>query len=283
MGSIHLFTFRSVAPIENDMNQLPEYPVAQVFSRQQVSERVGVADDVLGYWMKEGLLVPIPADGQRRHRRFAYEQLHVAGLLNELRKFGVNIAGLRGFASLLQRGIAVGSQFDMHCSALDTAASLSRYLHRFVAGEIVEVSAGLSYDEDMKLILAGRSSETRRPATDEMEIILEYGRSDYASPEEIAVVANQIAADDVLAVKLYADLTLPEHLADRGGTGHGAGWDAFGWLAWPDSAYRWTIVEPESGLGSVKGSNLARSGVYLNLSAIVHDIWLPRVPSAAAA
>ncbi|MBD8552361.1 MerR family transcriptional regulator [Sphingomonas sp. CFBP 8764] len=265
------------------MNPLPEYPVAQVFSRQQVAERVGIADDVLGYWMKEGLLVPIPLEGARRHRRFAYQQLHVAGLLNELRKFGVNIAGLRGFAALLQRGIAVGSQFAMHCSALDIAASLSRLLHRYAAGEVVEVSAGLTYDEDMKLILAGRSSETRRPAIDELEIILEYGRSDYASPDEIAAVAKQIAADDVIPVKLYADLILQEHLADRGGTGHGSGWDAFGWLAWPDSAYRWTVVEPESGLGSVKGSNLARSAVYLNLSAIVHDIWLPRVPFAAAA
>jgi hypothetical protein len=89
------------------------YPVNISFSRKQIAQVVGTTDDVLGYWMREGLLVPTSGgSGKGSHRSFDYRQVHTAAILHELRGLGVNIAGLKWFASTIQRGITLADSLN---------------------------------------------------------------------------------------------------------------------------------------------------------------------------
>lgn len=86
------------------------HPTNIPFVRGQVAELTGLSDDVIGYWIKERLLVPEAASaGKGRHLRFDYLQLYVAAVLREMRAYGANIEALRGLAGLLQKSIETGS------------------------------------------------------------------------------------------------------------------------------------------------------------------------------
>jgi len=116
------------------------YPVNEAFSRQQVHERTGIADDVLAFWIKQGLLVPLPAE-PRAHRRFSYAQLHVAVFLNSLRSLGVNVGVLRQFADLFQTGLreAEAKAAELSAKELSAAVRLNLKLAKFRSGQSVRV------------------------------------------------------------------------------------------------------------------------------------------------
>ncbi len=80
--------------------QIP-YPPKGLFSRKQVSKHTGISDDVLGYWLKEDLLVA-EVQEDRKHRRFSYVQVNIAAILGQLRTHGANIGQLRSVATKLQ-------------------------------------------------------------------------------------------------------------------------------------------------------------------------------------
>lgn len=83
------------------------FPSDRLFTRQQLGVLTGIADDVLAFWLKEGLLIAQAGGGGRgKHRLFDYPQVHIAAVLNEMRGFGTNIGGLRSLAELLQQAVA---------------------------------------------------------------------------------------------------------------------------------------------------------------------------------
>src|ERR1043166_9025313 len=139
---------RCAAPIDNhsaDRSNGPvsphsyPYPVDELFSRQQVQMLTGIPDDVLGFWMKEGLLVP-EAGERRQHRRFRYVQLNIAVVLNAMRSLGANVGVLRSFSKLIQSGIVIAEASGLDRKQLDHGIDLARMLNRFRRGEVVEVA-----------------------------------------------------------------------------------------------------------------------------------------------
>lgn len=76
------------------------YPTT-LFSRQQIAEITGLDDSTLNYWMREGVLRAAEGGiGRGSHRKFTYHEATLAGILNELRHFGV---GVKAMARLAER------------------------------------------------------------------------------------------------------------------------------------------------------------------------------------
>src|SRR3546814_11850995 len=73
------------------------------YTRQQVSEATDLEVDVLSYWIKEGLLKAAEGEGLGRgkHRLFGFEAIHIAAVLKELGRYGVQVGGLRQISELL--------------------------------------------------------------------------------------------------------------------------------------------------------------------------------------
>lgn len=88
-------------------------PIQSLYTRQQIHEATGLSLDVLGYWIKDGLLRAREAEGEGRgkHRQFGFEALHIAALLAEIHGYGVGLAGLRRVAALLWRSVDVTAPF----------------------------------------------------------------------------------------------------------------------------------------------------------------------------
>jgi hypothetical protein len=88
-------------------------PLQASYTRQQIHEATGLSLDVIGYWIKEGLLRANEAEGQGRgkHRRFGFEALHIAAILAELHRYGIGLTGLRGVADALWSAARLLEQF----------------------------------------------------------------------------------------------------------------------------------------------------------------------------
>ncbi len=72
------------------------------FSRKQLSAATGVPGDLLAYWIKLGLLRPMGGgDGKGKHRQFGFQAVHIAAVLAELGRYGMNGASLRRAAATL--------------------------------------------------------------------------------------------------------------------------------------------------------------------------------------
>lgn len=66
----------------------------KLFARADVAALPGIDNDVLQFWLREGLLQPEPFE-RRKHRRFKERELRIALLLGEARSMGLNVAALR--------------------------------------------------------------------------------------------------------------------------------------------------------------------------------------------
>ena len=89
---------------------LPVSPLQGRYTRQQIADKVGIANDLLAYWIKEGLLLAAEGEGlgKGKHRLFSFEAIHIAAVLKELVGNGMQTAGLKQIASLLWRVAAFG-------------------------------------------------------------------------------------------------------------------------------------------------------------------------------
>lgn len=119
-------------------------PLQGLYTRQQIADKVGIASDLLAYWIKEGLLLAAEGEGlgKGKHRLFGFEAIHVAAVLKELGHNGLQTAGLKQIASLLWRVAAFGweSSDETKRMALDAVAlrnARARYRARspLAAGE----------------------------------------------------------------------------------------------------------------------------------------------------
>jgi DNA-binding transcriptional MerR regulator len=98
-------------------------PHALQVTRQHLSEAIRVPPETIAYWLKEGLIFALgkPKLGRGNHRRFGYEAVHIAAVLAELSRYGMNTNGLRNLSSLLWEAVKLGrhhsgfTTHDLYC------------------------------------------------------------------------------------------------------------------------------------------------------------------------
>jgi len=82
------------------------YPVA-LFTRQQIGAFTGIETSALNQWIREGILRPaVGGSGKGNHRKFAYHQVTLAGILGELRSFGIGTPALGRLADRFHEALA---------------------------------------------------------------------------------------------------------------------------------------------------------------------------------
>ncbi len=184
----------------------------QMFTRQQVAKLIGVSDDMLAYWLKQGLLVPTSGgDGRGSHRRFDFVQVNIAAVYRELRRFGVNVGALRSLAELLQGAAKLGATYNLHPSNYSTAANLANKLRQFRNGEAVLIPRH-KHGDDPPPGLRGRArSDWRmqdRSAETEDEVVEHVvGQwSDYDPVTAILAAAEGMGPNRDTEAHVYADL-----------------------------------------------------------------------------
>lgn len=227
--------------------------IDQTFTRQEMALLTGIADDVLAFWIKNGLLVASEGGvGKGSHRKFTGYQINIAGVLAELRSNGINIAGLRAFASELQRGTALCEKAECNFPSIAEAMELRRKIDAFKRHEHVIVGG---IDNDRKL------------ANSMQEIVEDFfydPRHRYDTPQNIAAFADRIRTDDFDSIRLFEAL----NSFDRGEE----------WLAIRVSENEWKIhTTIQAGRSEAFEQGNHRSGLYLWVGRIVADIWGSRL------
>lgn len=247
------------------------YPVAAQFSRQQVAAITRLPDDVLGYWMREGLLVPLrPSAGKGDHRSFDFRQVHLAALLGELRTFGVKSGALKSFADMINRGISFATQYGLNDSEAYYVANLAERLSKYRRGKDVDI-----LDEDRNV--------GWRSAKNEQEIIKQLLQfADNIRVDVVLKAAGNLPDEDHTALLAYDDLVRDEHLIRRGVSEVGGERDEWIWYVWPDEQLNWQFVAAEGGSGVGWRIRHLRSVIVLSISLIVRGLWQPDLESEVA-
>lgn len=238
------------------------YPVNETFSRQQVHERTGIADDVLAFWIKQGLLIPLPAE-RRAHRRFTYQQLHIAAVLNAMRSLGANIGILRKFAAALQDGFVTWSDSGLEPEALWPAISLCVSLDKLSRGERVEVQA--SADDYRRSLLA----------TNESELIQGWlwEQANEGVTLQLADFAKMLTIQEAHQVKWALGLTEPSHLWWTSETNRESAW-----IAWIDDAGNPQIADDDEVILDSETGPLA--AFYIPIGRLIRRLWPDRIERA---
>lgn len=229
------------------------YPNIQ-FSRQQMSTATGLADDVLAYWLKEGIIRPTAGgSGKGSHRKFDFVQVHIAAILREVRQFGVNIASLREVSEILQRGVEICAAHTFHRASFREAAYLAANLMAFERGEPVRI---LDVEDG-----------NFRPAASEEEIVHDHSSHfDYDDWQMVSAFARTLHGDDILAVTLYTDLIDPDNLVETG-VGKAENWEEKLWSLWREADGRWRVNEPHALPRGVMSS------VSIAVSLVIRRLW----------
>lgn len=237
------------------------YPIDATFSRQQVQERVGVADDVLAFWIKQGLIVPLPARG-RSHRRFQYEQLHIAAILNAMRSLGANISVLRLFAQAFQRGCNVARASGLNYCQLQTGIELFYSLLRFREGK-----APTAYDTVKLNNLPIPDFNSDNVATCEEEIEQSWltweSRDGYVEPA--IPFFRSASREDIWCLEFYEEITSPEFIQARH---YELDWT---WVAWINKDGRPAFRSGEN--GNV-GGPLPTAAFFISISRLIRPLWI---------
>jgi DNA-binding transcriptional MerR regulator len=255
------------------------YPTI-LYSRQEIAVRIGMSDDVLSFWIRQGLLKAVSGGaGKGSHRKFDLFQVNIAAVLAELRRFGVNIAILRVFAGLLQRGTALALRAECNFWGISDALDLAELIARFRAGDTILVSR---HDVAGGYRPPGPYDDTDtwaeahfRNARDEADIVEDVRRrgedlrDDF---EPIGAFASLIEADDITPLHLFFDLN---HLAFRYvWEGHFSNWGDTGWVVVPNEADKLDIYRGAAGQDLLgQAGEEVRSGLFLGPSAIFRKVW----------
>lgn len=227
------------------------YPVEETFSRQQVQARTGVADDVLGFWIKQGLLLPIPA-ARRMHRRFGFEQLHIAALLNGMRSLGANIGTLRKFAEGLQHGFELRRASPFTDAKTRLATHFVERLHRYRSGQEVKVVPS-----------DGSATRLARSEADLVEQWIAGFELDGAD-EALAAYALTLSPNDGRWLAGAINLIDPWHLTS---TKHGA----WVWIAWIDESGAAQFEEAEE--VALLADDMPVAAFFLSVGKMIRALW----------
>ncbi|WP_288804545.1 MerR family transcriptional regulator [uncultured Novosphingobium sp.] len=226
----------------------------------------GVPDDVLGYWLKQNLLIPEPAEG-RAHRRFKPIQIEVAMILDAMRSLGANISVLREFGGLLQNGIALAEAFGpLSIDELIDVCELASRRLRFQAGEEVKVRSPeyIAWAEKVRCLpkplppelhFYGEDLVSATSVADIERAALAVG--DAEIHDRHAQFANGLNSWDLHSLRAYGDLLEARHNHSRART-----WI---WLCWIDREGRAAFVSGEDG-NFPATQELPVAGFHIDLS-----------------
>lgn len=244
-----------------------DYPHGELFSRQQLHEMTAIPDDVLGYWMKEGLLMPADLPG-RKHRRFTFDQLHLASVLNEMRGLGANIGVLRKFSDLVNTGKRLTETSGLNRGQRHTAANLARLLSAFRAGREISV-----WNEDYDLDSRNPNSDIPSHITpsNEEQIFKGLWHHQEDGPIQPAIdFGKKLTAYHAVSLSAYDDLLINF-------TPHRGRLFNWTWVAWIDENDHAVVASGEDGniAWGAPGTETcpSKAAFYITISTCIREIW----------
>lgn len=239
--------------------------IDQLFSRQELALLTGIDDEVLAFWIKNGLLVPSAGGGGKgSHRKFTGHQINIAGVLSELRNFGINLAGLRAFVTPLQSANALVESAECNYAAIPDALDLRRRIDDLRNYRPVRI-----LDEDGEEQLA-------KSVEDIVHHFDSDPRGNFDTLDNIASFVDRITAQDIPNIELIMGLIDHGYARVSEGKVYHYGADKF-WLALRRSEDQWSVFGASDSLPSRFEAHNFRSGVYLSISNIIQSIWGDRI------
>jgi DNA-binding transcriptional MerR regulator len=248
-----------------------DYPVDDLFSRKQVQQITGISDDVLGYWMRERLLVP-KRGHKGTHRRFEFVQLHIAAVLGAMHGLGANIGVLRAFASKMQRGVEIQSLIRLDHWQLYYAIDLARNLTIFESGTTVPIRNPARTAEPSRRDLPNRIFAT---SPDEIVAATAAAARLDCDFSGVAEAAKELNLYDASCLESYRELVFPSYIApDKNDF-------EWVWVAWID---RRGSAQFRGGEAGNTGLHTAPTAAFwLTISRLIRRLWLPGQDNSEAA
>lgn len=112
---------------------------AETLSRNDIVALTGVTHDVLTFWLRHELALPIGGRaGKGKHLRFPMHEANILALAAALRTCGANIEALKGIASIYRAAIAWAARVEVdHGDAIALAIMLGETMRRARAENLV--------------------------------------------------------------------------------------------------------------------------------------------------
>lgn len=109
-------------------------------SRGALVARVGVPNDVMQFWLRNELILPMEAPGGRgRHLRFAWYEANIAAIMNQLRILGVRIEGMLSITRIFRQAIVYFDELGLNRDEVHALWSMFR-IEGNVISEALEVA-----------------------------------------------------------------------------------------------------------------------------------------------
>jgi DNA-binding transcriptional MerR regulator len=233
-------------------------PATARFSKSELSALSGAPLGVVSFWSKQGLLLASEGGaGKGSHRKYDRGQVSIAALLMELQKHGLNIAKLRSFAELLQRGRKACLAMDLHWQDYAWAAQLREKLDAFRAGAPVNYT----------VFHPGRPARERvekRVATEERHVLAEHFFGYFPGERDIAAIrrfAEAMDPADTTAIQMFNDI-LSQMEGDVSDPS---------WLIWTEGD-EWKFSGAIEKIDFVDFPDI-KSAIYLGVGAVLRSVW----------
>ena len=96
-----------VAPIYIQVRRafLVDMETSPLLSRSAIGELSQVKDDVLGFWIRKGVLKS-ETEAQRKHHRFTMDEARIAAIVNGAHAYGLNVSALSEIAAVLRKALS---------------------------------------------------------------------------------------------------------------------------------------------------------------------------------
>lgn len=238
-----------------------------LYTRQDIVSLTGIDDEVLGYWIKRGLLKHSEGgEGKGVHRRYQYAQVNIAVILAVFRnQFGANIATLSSLAEAFQDGVRAFSGTRVKAKDWWKVSGLARELHAFRAGKEVLIDAHHWSDPDFESIPQDEWL-LKRPAVSEAEIIARELAEIESHPNAAIKLAERLGPNGgtqaAIARALLGTMIDPRYYSD------------VQWLV-RQSGNAWTILEAFD--GEFARGVLTDPGIFVPVTLLIRRTW--KIPS----
>lgn len=226
-------------------------PRSARFSKGDLSRLSGVPENVLTFWLRAGLLVPVEGgDGRGSHRRFDRMQVSLAAILREMHAFGANITTLNSFAEFLRPVMIYGETLKYDPGTIALAAYTERRLARFRAG--------------YKFKIWRRSDKGAEPvdAVSEQEIAEDFTNNTLPI-QEFMLLCKRVGQFDLEAFSIYADILEVIDTLDVG---------LRSWLLWNVDG-KWASSTSTSTSEAFSVVPPVNSAMYIGVSSILKMVW----------
>jgi hypothetical protein len=140
---------------------------APLLTRQQIAIRAGVSDDVMSFWLKNGVLRACEDSGGRgHHRRFAFYELNIAAIAEQLRRHGANVESLRSLSNTFREAIDRAAESRLEYDDWEEVGSYVKRGYRIPSSSITDRdiriakqirSECLDYDQITRYMMISRT------------------------------------------------------------------------------------------------------------------------------